>query len=88
MNKNRNNSGYRKRLLEEYNQLKERYIDLRLFLIGNTKLRAIDFTLMCEQKEIMEKYLKILERRIEKLEDSQKNEKIILHHTGLIKNWF
>lgn len=86
MNKNRNNSGYRKRLLEEYNQLKERYIDLRLFLIGNTKLRAIDFTLMCEQKEIMEKYLKILERRIEKLEDSQKNEKIILHHTGLIKN--
>lgn len=85
MSKNENN-GYRKRLLEEYNQLKERYTDLRLFLIGDTKLRAIDFTLMCEQKEIMEKYLKILESRIEKLEDSQKNEKIILHHTGLIKN--
>jgi hypothetical protein len=84
MNKNGNN-GYRKRLLEEYNQLKERYTNLRLFLIGNTKLRAIDFTLMCEQREIMEKYIRILERRIEKLEDSQKNEKIILHHTGLIK---
>lgn len=86
MNKNRNNSGYRKRLLEEYNQLKERYTNLRLFLIGDTKLRAIDFTLMCEQREIMEKYLRILERRIEKLEDLQKNEKIILHHTGIIKN--
>ena len=85
MSKNENN-GYRKRLLEEYNQLKEKYTDLRLFLIGDTKLRAIDFTLMCEQKEIMEKYLKILESRIEKLEDSQKNEKIILRHTGLIKN--
>ena len=85
MNKDRNNSGYRKRLLEEYNQLKKRYTNLRLFLIGNTKLRAIDFTLMCEQREIMEKYIRILERRIEKLEDSQKNEKIILHHTGLIK---
>lgn len=84
MNKNRNNSGYRKRLLEEYNQLKERYTNLRLFLIGDTKLRAIDFTLMCEQREIMEKYLRILERRIEKLEDLQKNEKIILHHTGII----
>lgn len=86
MNKNGNNSGYRKRLLEEYNQLKERYTNLRLFLIGDTKLRAIDFTLMCEQREIMEKYLRILERRIEKLEDLQKNEKIILHHTGIIKN--
>lgn len=85
MNKNGNN-GYRKRLLEEYNQLKERYTNLRLFLIGDTKLRAIDFTLMCEQREIMEKYLRILERRIEKLEDLQKNEKIILHHTGIIKN--
>ena len=84
MNKDRNN-GYKKRLLEEYNQLKERYTNLRLFLIGNTKLRAIDFTLMCEQREIMEKYIRILERRIEKLEDSQKNEKIILHHTGIIK---
>lgn len=84
MNKNGNN-GYRKRLLEEYNQLKERYTNLRLFLIGDTKLRAIDFTLMCEQREIMEKYLRILERRIEKLEDLQKNEKIILHHTGIIK---
>lgn len=86
MNKNGNNSGYRKRLLEEYNQLKERYTNLRLFLIGDTKLRAIDFTLMCEQREIMEKYIRILERRIEKLEDSKKNEKIILHHTGMIKN--
>lgn len=86
MNKNGNNSGYRKRLLEEYNQLKERYTNLRLFLIGDTKLRAIDFTLMCEQKEIMKNYIQILERRIEKLEDSQKNEKIILHHAGLIKN--
>ena len=85
MNKNGNN-GYRKRLLEEYNQLKERYTNLRLFLVGDTKLKAIDFTLMCEQKEIMENYIQILERRIEKLEDSQKNEKIILHHTGIIKN--
>lgn len=85
MNKNRNNSGYRKRLLEEYNQLKERYTNLRLFLIGDTKLRAIDFTLMCEQREIMEKYLRILERRIEKLEDFKRYETIILHHTGLIK---
>lgn len=85
MNKDRNNSGYRKRLLEEYNQLKERYTNLSLFLRGNTKLKAIDFTLMYEQKEIMEKYLKILKRRIENLEDLQKYRKIILHHTGLIK---
>lgn len=86
MNKDRSN-GYRKRLLEEYNQLKERYRDLRLFLIGDTKLRAIDFTLMCKQKEIMENYIQILERRIEKLEDLKKNcTKIVFHHTGIIKN--
>lgn len=72
MNKNRNNSGYRKRLLEEYKQLTERYNNLGLFLIGNTKLRATDFTLMYEQREIMEKYLEILERRIENIEDLQK----------------
>ena len=82
MNKN---GDYKKRLFEEYDQLLERYTNLSLFLRGNTKLKAIDFTLMHEQKEIMEKYLEILERRIEKLEDLQKNEKIILHHTGLIK---
>ena len=58
---------------------------LRLFLIGDTKLKAIDFTLMYEQREIMEKYLKILERRIENLEDFKRYETIILHHTGLIK---
>lgn len=69
MNKNED---YKKRLFEEYDQLIERYTNLRLFLIGDTKLRAIDFTLMCEQREIMEKYLRILERRIEKLEDLQK----------------
>ena len=85
MNKDRNN-GYKKRLFEEYNQLKERYTNLRLFLTGDTKLKAIDFTLMYKQKEIMENYIQILARRIEKLEDSQKNEKIILHHTGIIKN--
>ena len=84
MNKDGNNDGYIKRLIEEYKQLKERHTNLGLFLIGNTKLRATDFTLMYEQSEIMEKYLKILERRIEKLEDLQKNEKIILHHTGII----
>ena len=86
MNKDRNNSGYRKRLLEEYKQLTERYNNLGLFLIGNTKLRATDFTLMYEQREIMEKYLEILERRIENIEDLQKKETIILHHTGIIKN--
>lgn len=85
MSKNGNN-GYRKRLLEEYKQLKERHTNLGLFLRGNTKLKAIDFTLMYEQKEIMEKYLKILKRRIENLEDLQKYRKIILHHTGIIKN--
>lgn len=85
MNKNEKN-GYRKRLLEEYDQLLERYTNLSLFLRGNTKLRAIDFTLMYEQKEIMENYIQILERRIEKLEDLQKYRKIILHHTGIIKN--
>ena len=79
------NKNYKKRLFEEYDQLLERYTNLSLFLRGNTKLKAIDFTLMYEQKEIMEKYLKILKRRIEKLEDLQKNEKIILHHTGIIK---
>lgn len=68
MNKDRNNSGYRKRLLKEYNQLKERYTNLRLFLIGYTKLRAIDFTLMCEQSEIMEKYIEILKKRAEREE--------------------
>ena len=86
MNEIVNDENYKNRLFEEYNQLKERYRDLRLFLIGDTKLRAIDFTLMCKQKEIMENYIQILERRIEKLEDLQKNEKIILHHTGIIKN--
>ena len=83
MNKN---GDYKKRLFEEYDQLLERYTNLSLFLRGNTKLKAIDFTLMYEQKEIMEKYLKILKRRIENLEDLQKYRKIILHHTGLIKN--
>ena len=83
MNKN---GDYKKRLFEEYDQLLERYTNLTLFLRGNTKLKAIDFTLMYEQKEIMEKYLKILKRRIENLEDLQKYRKIILHHTGIIKN--
>nr|DAQ87242.1 MAG TPA: hypothetical protein [Caudoviricetes sp.]DAY29634.1 MAG TPA: hypothetical protein [Caudoviricetes sp.] len=83
MNKN---GDYKKRLFEEYDQLLERYTNLSLFLRGNTKLKAIDFTLMYEQKEIMEKYLKILKRRIENLEDLQKYRKIILHHTGIIKN--
>ena len=82
MNKN---GDYNKRLFEEYDQLLERYTNLSLFLRGNTKLKAIDFTLMYEQKEIMEKYLKILKRRIENLEDLQKYRKIILPHTGLIK---
>lgn len=68
MNKD-GNSGYRKRLLEEYNQLKERYTNLCLFLTGDTKLQAADFMLMYEQKEIMEDYIKILERRIENLKD-------------------
>lgn len=65
MNKDENNSGYRDRLLEEQNQLKERYSKLCLFLSGDTKLRAIEFALMYEQKEIMENYLEILERRLE-----------------------
>lgn len=60
---------YRKRLFEEYNQLKQRYADLCLFLTGETKLKAADFVLMYEQKEIMENYIEILERRIEKIED-------------------
>lgn len=68
MNKDGNNSDYRKRLLEERNQLKERYSKLCLFLSGDTKLRAIDFALMYEQKEIMENYLEILERRLENTE--------------------
>ena len=62
MNKN---GDYKKRLFEEYDQLLERYTNLSLFLRGNTKLKAIDFTLMYEQKEIMENYLEILERRLE-----------------------
>lgn len=75
---------YKKRLFEEYDQLIERYTNLSLFLRGNTKLKAIDFTLMYEQKEIMEDYIKILERRIENLEDFKRYETIILHHTGII----
>lgn len=86
MNKNGNNSGYRKRLLEEYNQLKERYTNLSLFLRGNTKLKAIDFTLMHKQKEIMKEYIEILKRRIENLEDFKRYKTIILHHAGIIKN--
>lgn len=81
MNKN---GDYKKRLFEEYDQLLERYTNLSLFLRGNTKLKAIDFTLMYEQKEIMEDYIKILERRIENLEDFKRYETIILHHTGTI----
>nr|DAN05574.1 MAG TPA: hypothetical protein [Caudoviricetes sp.] len=86
MNKDGNNDGYIKRLIEEYKQLKERHTNLGLFLIGNTKLRATDFTLMYEQSEIMEKYLEILERRIENAKRFAKNRKIIWHHTGIIKN--
>jgi hypothetical protein len=66
MNKNED---YRKRLFEEYNQLKQRYANLCLFLTGDTKLQATDFMLMYEQKEIMENYIEILERRIERIED-------------------
>lgn len=83
--KKNGNSGYRKRLSEEYDQLLERYTKLSLFLRGNTKLKAIDFTLMHKQKEIMKKYIEILKRRIENLEDFKRYETIILHHTGLIK---
>lgn len=86
MNEIVNDKNYKKRLCEEYDQLLERYTNLSLFLRGNTKLKAIDFTIMYEQKEIMEKYLKILKRRIENLEDLQKYRKIILHHAGIIKN--
>lgn len=86
MNKRLNDKNYKKKLCEEYDQLLERYTKLSLFLRGNTKLKAIDFTLMHKQKEIMKEYIEILKRRIEKLEDLQKNEKIILHHTGIIKN--
>ena len=71
MNKNWN-SCYRKRLYEEYNQLKKRYDDLCLFLAGDTKIKAIDFALMHKQKEIMKEYIEILERRIEELEDLKK----------------
>ena len=81
MNKNED---YKKRLFKEYDQLQVRYADLCLFLTGDTKLKAKDFTLMYEQKEIMENYLEILKYRIENIEDSWKNEKIILHHTGII----
>lgn len=66
MNKNED---YRKRLFEEYNQLKQRYANLCLFLTGDTKLQATNFMLMYEQKEIMENYIEILERRIERIED-------------------
>lgn len=85
MNKRAKNENYRERLFEEYNQLKQRYANLCLFLTGDTKLQATDFMLMYEQKEIMEDYIKILERRIENLEDFKRYETIILHHTGLIK---
>lgn len=40
---------------------------------------------MHKQKEIMKKYIEILKRRIENLEDFKRYETIILHHTGLIK---
>lgn len=79
------NKNYKKRLLEEYDQLLERYTNLNLFLRGNTKLKAIDFTLMHKQKEIMKKYIRILKRRIENLEDFKRYETIILHHAGIIK---
>lgn len=69
MSEDENNGDYRKRLFEEYNQLKQRYANLCLFLTGDTKLQAADFMLMYEQKEIMEDYIKILERRIENLKD-------------------
>ena len=86
MNKN-GNSGYRERLYEEYNQLKQRYANLCLFLAGDTKIKAIDFALMHKQKEIMKEYIEILERRIEELEDLKKScTKIVFHHTGIIKN--
>lgn len=66
MNEDENND-YRKRLYEEYNQLKQRYANLCLFLTGDMKLQATDFMLMYEQKEIMEDYIKILERRIKNI---------------------
>lgn len=80
------NKNYKKRLCEEYDQLLERYTKLSLFLRGNTKLKAIDFTLMHKQKEIMKEYIEILKRRIENLEDIKRYKTIILHHTGIIKN--
>lgn len=84
MNEIVNDENYKNRLFEEYNQLKQRYANLCLFLTGDTKLQATDFMLMYEQKEIMEDYIKILERRIENLEDFKRYETIILHHTGTI----
>nr|DAP22048.1 MAG TPA: hypothetical protein [Caudoviricetes sp.] len=67
MNEIVNDENYKKRLFEEYNQLKQRYANLCLFLTGDTKLQAADFMLMYEQKEIMEDYIKILERRIKNI---------------------
>ena len=84
MNEIVNDENYKNRLFEEYNQLKQRYANLCLFLTGDTKLQATDFMLMYEQKEIMEDYINILERRIENLEDFKRYETIILHHTGTI----
>ena len=86
MNKRLNDKNYKKRLCEEYDQLLERYTKLSLFLRGNTKLKAIDFTLMHKQKEIMKEYIEILKRRIENLEDFKRYKTIILHHAGIIKN--
>nr|DAW69527.1 MAG TPA: hypothetical protein [Caudoviricetes sp.] len=67
MNEIVNDESYKKRLFEEYNKLKQRYANLCLFLTGDTKLQATDFMLMYEQKEIMEDYIKILERRIKNI---------------------
>lgn len=72
MNEIVNDESYKKRLFEEYNQLKQRYANLCLFLAGDTKIKAIDFALMHKQKEIMKEYIEILERRIEELEDLKK----------------
>ena len=83
MNKN---GDYKKRLFKEYDQLQVRYADLCLFLTGDTELKAKDFTLMYEQKEIMENYIRILKRRMENLEDFKRYGKIVWYYKGKNKN--
>lgn len=58
------------RLIEEHKELKIKHNDLAVFLLNvenASALKTIDWNLLCNQRDIMEAYIGILETRMTNL---------------------